>query len=316
MSAVKNVGEGPIENILKERAQNGAYNSFADFCSRVDLRTVNKRTIESLIKVGAMTSMGKRSQLLSVLDTIVTSAARAQKERAAGQTSLFDAAPDTGPKVFSGELTLPDIPEFPPKELLKMEKELIGVYMSDHPLNYAKQFIEKQADTNTDELKDKPPDEKVTLGGLFANKRKIITKSGKPMITGTFEDLNGQVPVVLFPGNYDRCAQYFIEEEIVILKGKVSFKQEEVQVIIDELIPYQASRSKTQALHISFKNIQDEIIMEKVKDTLANFAGTSPVYIHTDTKVIDTSKHFAVNLLSDLEMQLAEIIGAENVWQV
>jgi len=262
-----------------------------------------------------MESLGKRSQLLKVMDSVVESAARAQKERAAGQTSLFDGEHSMASSVFSQEITLPDIPEFPPRKLLQMEKELVGLYMSDHPLNHAQHFLQKDTNTLVTDLKEKESGEKVVLGGIITTVKKIITKSGKPMMTGTFEDLSGQVPIVLFPGNYDRCEMHFTEEEIVILRGKASFRQDEAQVVVDDLTPFKAEAHTLKALHVGLKNIRNPQLLEQIKETLAQARGIHPVYLHTDHGVVNVSAQNYVDMSPPLLEELKKVVGNANVWE-
>ena len=315
LTAIKNLGANAIENIIEERTKNGAFVSISEFCTRVDLKVVNKRSLESLIKVGAMGSFGNRRQLLEVMENVLSGASRAQKERSAGQTSLFDLGPTDSPAVFSQEIDLPDLLEFPPRELLKMEKELAGLYMSDHPLNHVQSLLERDTNTMVAEVKEKENGEQIVLGGLITTAKKIITKTGKPMITGTFEDLSGSLPIVLFPGNFDRCEMHFNEEEIVLLHGKVSFRQDEPQVVVDNLTPIRQDSNKLRALHLNIELVSDMQLLQTVQQTLTQFRGIHPVYLHTPRGVIATGPKNHVDLTPELTAKLVELLGKSSVWE-
>ena len=314
LTAIKNLGANAIENIIEERNKNGAFVSISEFCTRVDLKIVNKRSLESLIKVGAMGSFGNRRQLLEVMENVLSGASRAQKERSAGQTSLFDLGTSESPSVFSQEIDLPDIADFPPRDLLKMEKELAGLYMSDHPLNHVQSVLDRETNTLVAEVKEKENGEQIILGGLITAAKKIITKTGKPMVTGTFEDLSGSLPIVLFPGNYDRCEMHFKEEEIVILQGKVSFRQDEPQVVVDNLTPVRQDAQNLRALHLNIEHVSDMKLLENVQQTLAAFRGIHPVFLHTPRGVIATGPKNHVELKPELVQKLVELLGKSSVW--
>jgi len=314
LGAIKNVGDTAIKHILKERDKGGPFISFGEFCSRIDLRTVNKKVCESLIKVGAMSSMGKRAQLLEIYEKIIESISRSQKEQAKGQISLFEIDNNVASTVFSQEVQLPDIPEFSINTLLKMEKELTGLYISDHPLNQVKHILSQKNNTNSIDLKSKKTEEKINIGGIVANTRKIITKNGSQMLTGTLEDLWGHVPFVVFPGNYDNCVKYLQEENLITLHGKIKTKNDELQIIVTEVTPL-SKNHKQKALHINIKNISDLKIIEQIKEILTKYQGPESVYIHTKEKVINVGINYYVTLSNkELVNKIAMITGKGNVW--
>ena len=219
LGAIKNVGWAAIEEILNNRSKCGTFTSLSDLTEKVDLRVVNKRVMESLIKSGALDSFGGRAQQLTVLDVIIDNASKIKKEKKRGMISLFEGSKET----FSlhSNYPLPEIEEFSTREKIGFEKELMGLYISDHPLNQFRQKLGKAITASVQELGNKKEGEGVIMGGIITNVRKIITRNHKQMMILQLEDFTGKVSVVIFPGpSYDRCSPFAIEDSIVLVKGK------------------------------------------------------------------------------------------------
>ena len=194
--AVKNVGQGAIESIIAAREEGGPFRSFADFCNRIDLRLVNKRVLESLVKVGALNALGHPAQLLLALDDVLAAAQADQRERASGQISFFDLAAEPA----ALEAPLPAATEVPVRERLRWEKELLGLYLSDHPLGEVAERIGRFVTAYSGELKDESLDgQRVVVGGVVTGVRTVVTKARSTMAVATLEDLQGSVEVVVFP---------------------------------------------------------------------------------------------------------------------
>ena len=238
--AVKNVGQGAIESIIAAREAEGPFRSFADFCNRIDLRLVNKRVLESLIKVGALNAFGHPAQLLVALDDVLAAAQADQRERASGQISFFDLAAEPS----SLEAPLPAATEVPVRERLRWEKELLGLYLSDHPLGEVAERIGRFVNAYSGELKDETLDgQRVVIGGVVTGVRTIITKSRSTMAVATLEDLQGSVEVVIFPKLHEQTGPTWQEGAILLVGGRIDHRGEEVSLLADLVRDFDAAEA-------------------------------------------------------------------------
>ncbi len=233
LSAVKNVGSAAISTILEARSS-GEFKNMGDFCSRVDLAKVNKKTLESLIKAGAFDDFGKRAALLSSISDIVSSITKKPTKKPVNQISLFGDIPQVAPKTFS-ENDILDIEDFTDSEKLAFERELLGFFLSDHPLNQKLNTLFTFATHKISELAEGKNGTRVKIGGLVSTVKKIFTKrSNEEMAFVTLEDHVGvSIECVVFPKTYERAKQYLVKDAIVVVEGKLDFK-EEIPVIIVE----------------------------------------------------------------------------------
>jgi DNA polymerase-3 subunit alpha len=228
--AVKNVGQGAVESMIATREKDGPFRSLADFCGRVDLRLVNKRVIESLIKVGALDALGHPAQLLAVLDEVLATAQVEQRERASGQISLFDMAAE--PAML--EAPLPSVSEVPVRERLQWERELLGLYLSDHPLGEVAERLGRLVTAYSGELKDESLDgQRIVAGGVVTGLRTVVTKARSTMAIATLEDLQGSIEVVIFPRLYEQTAPTWREGAILLVAGQVDHRGDEVSLLAD-----------------------------------------------------------------------------------
>jgi DNA polymerase-3 subunit alpha len=227
--AIKNVGQGAIESILETRATGGDFRSLADFCSRVDLRLANRRVLESLIKVGALGRFGHPAQLLLALDDAMAAGQAEQRDRLTGQTSLFDTSAE--PAML--ERPLPDATEAPLRERLRWEKELLGLYLSDHPLGEVTDRIGRFATAYSGELGEELDQQRVVLGGVVTGMRRVITKARATMGVATLEDLQGSLEVIVFPKVLEQTAETWQEEAILLVAGRVDHKGDGVVLLAD-----------------------------------------------------------------------------------
>ena len=240
LMAVKNVGQGAIESIIAAREGEGSFRSFADFCNRIDLRLVNKRVLESLAKVGALNAFGHPAQLLLALDDVLAAAQADQRERASGQISFFDLAAEPG----SLEAPLPAATEVPVRERLRWEKELLGLYLSDHPLGEVAERIGKFVTAYSGELKDEALDgQRVVVGGVVTGVRTVITKTRSTMAVATLEDLQGAVEVVIFPKLHEQTGPTWQEGAILLVAGRIDHRGEEVSLLADLVRDFDAAEA-------------------------------------------------------------------------
>ncbi|BAL99069.1 MULTISPECIES: DNA polymerase III subunit alpha [Caldilinea] len=233
MAAIKNVGEGPVRVIIKAREEGGPFKSLEDFCDRVDLRQVNKRALECLIKAGALDRFGKRSQLLAVLDQMVSASAAVHDARESGQLSIFDMLGATREEAHVSPIKLPDIEEVKGREKLQWEKELLGVYSISHPLHQLKIDFKRITTCSCAELDERYDGKGVTLAGVITNVRVINTKKGDQMAFVQLEDLQGGCEVVFFPKTYAEYKEKLITDSVVIVKGKAQTREGQTTLLAD-----------------------------------------------------------------------------------
>lgn len=237
MAAIKNVGEGPVNVILAAREEGGPFTSLEDLCDRVDLRQVNKRALESLIKAGALDRFGKRSQLLAVLDQMMAHSAGIHSARASGQMSIFDLLGESTP-MEAPPIKLPDIDEVKGRERLQWEKELLGVYTMSHPLQHLSIDVEQIVTCACNELDERYDGKNVTMIGMIADVRTITTKKGDPMAFMHIEDLKGQCEVVVFPKAYAQYKDKLELDSVVLIKGQAQTRNGQTNLLADTIQTY------------------------------------------------------------------------------
>ncbi len=241
LNAIKNVGEAAVEAIIRGRDAHGDFTSLYDFCRNVDLRPVNKKTIECLIKTGAMDAYGTRSAQLSVLEQIMQAAGAEQKSKESGQSSLFEIlaaeATEDDPNAGNTEIPVPNLPEINKKELLGWEKELLGFYLTEHPLKEALEKINPVINKKIGEISMESDSGKyVRVGGALAECRKITTKaSGQEMCFITVEDDTGKHEGVVFPRLYAETKFFWEQDRILIMEVKVENREDKISLIVDKV---------------------------------------------------------------------------------
>ncbi len=227
--AIKNVGENIVDTILEERKQNGPFASFADFVSRIDSKDFNKKSMEALIKTGAFDLLEERGKLLNNLEDILSFNREIRKGKASTQVSLFATITVAAPA-----FQLKDGPPIPDKQKLDWEKELLGLYISSHPLENVKSYLAKKA-LPINQLKDQFPRQKIRIGGIISSIKKILTKNGQPMLFVKIEDLTDKAEVVVFPTIFEKFGSAFQENKIVLITGKVDFRDNSPKIICEEI---------------------------------------------------------------------------------
>lgn len=236
LAAIKNVGKNVIDKIVEEREKNGEFKSLTDFYERMESKDTNKRSIESLILAGAFDCFGaKRSQYMAVYKQIADGIAMNKKKNIAGQIDLFGMAMDTEEPVTTQDI-LPNVPEFDMKEILNYEKEVLGIYLSGHPLDKVSNVLERYTSNKAVSLEITEESEvfdgqKVVVGGLLTESRVIFTKNNKKMAFITIEDTTGTIECIIFPMLYEEFAR-LNESEVFIIKGRISIKEDEAAVVI------------------------------------------------------------------------------------
>lgn len=240
LSAVRNLGEGAIECILAARAKDGDFKSLADFCDRVDLRTVNRRALEALIHCGAFDSLeNNRKQLIDDLDLVMSWAGKRAQDRLSGQGNLFNFFDGVENASFGLESApkAPKTKDFLPSEKLKIEKELLGFYVSDHPLKSVQKIGQIFEPISLTDLESQSAKASVSAIVLLNSVKIVITKKGDQMAILQLEDISDQAEAVVFPEAYQRISSHLVDEARLIIWGKVDRKDDKVQLIIDDAEP-------------------------------------------------------------------------------
>ena len=228
LGAIKNLGEAAVEVALDEREKDGPFRDLNDFAQRVDLRALGKRGLECLIKVGALDAFGSRVALLAALERIVAISSNHARAAEAGQLSLFGAA--TG---VEERISLPDVQNVDRREMLNWERELVGLYVSDHPLTPFQATLAKIVSHFSGQLSEAAHEEKVRVAGLVTNVRPYVTKTGKPMGFVTMEDIQGNIELVLFPRTWEKTREQLAVGQIIIVDGKVDTSNTPPKVLVD-----------------------------------------------------------------------------------
>jgi DNA polymerase III subunit alpha len=256
LSAVRNVGQGAIEAILQSREQDGPIKSLSDLCDRIDSRTVNRRALEALILSGAMDKLEpNRNQLMHDLELVLEWAQSRAKDRAVGQGNLFDlfGTPDTPDTTHSFESApkAPAVEDYPSQEKLKLEKDLLGFYISDHPLKSIQQAARVLAPINLSDLADKS--DSVTLSAIvmISTLKPVVTKKGDRMAVLQIEDLSGHADAVVFPKTFARIGHLIAVDTRLMVWGKVDRKDDRIQFIVDDAEPIEEVRMVTVELEPS-----------------------------------------------------------------
>lgn len=246
MGSIKNVGTAVVDDIVKEREQNGKFESFTDFCERVASLTVNRKCIESLIKAGCFDEFGKtRSTLTASFDDILDTINSSRKEKMENQVSVFDLMDTSGQEKESKQYVFHELEEFDMKDYLSMEKEMLGIYLSGHPLENFKTKIAKTTTINsleiaeidtelqeTGDLKKYKEDEYIKTAGIISKVKKKITKNNSQMCFVTIDDLYGSFEVIVFESVFNKCSYAIEEEKIVFVEGRLSIREDEPTKII------------------------------------------------------------------------------------
>ena len=235
--AVKNVGQGAIESIIAAREAEGPFRSLGDLCRRIDLRLANRKVLESLAKVGALSAFGHAAQVLEGLDDAIAAGAATQRDLATGQTSLFDVGA-TESMVL--ERPLPQAVEVPVRERLRWEKELLGLYLSEHPMGEVADRVGEYVTAYSGDLKsDETLDgQRLVVGGIVVATRTVVTRTRSTMSVVTLEDLQGSIEVVVFPRLYETTGPIWQEGAILLVAGRVDHRGEEVSLLADVVVPW------------------------------------------------------------------------------
>jgi DNA polymerase-3 subunit alpha len=288
LNAVKNVGESAVRSILAGREEGGPFSSIWDFCERVDPQLVNKRALESLVKSGALDStQATRRGMLEVLEDALSAGGRLHADRLAGQGSIFDSLEVGGETESGGGAHHRPIPseEFEKRELLALEKESLGLYVSEHPLDAVRDQLRRKTDCRMAEVERRRDGEIVTVAGIVAAIKQLTTKKGDPMVFLRLDDLSGSMEAVVFNSVYTAARELLEPDRVLVVKGRIDHKEGETKLIALELAPFEATADKGEVrLKLDARKAPAGTIRE-LAQVVRSFPGDAEVVLELETSV-------------------------------
>ncbi|MDD5423626.1 MAG: DNA polymerase III subunit alpha, partial [Candidatus Omnitrophica bacterium] len=319
--AVKNVGQGAIESIINVRGKSGKFKSIYDFTERVDIRLVNRKVIESLIKCGAFDSLGLfRSQLSAMIDKALEVAGGVQKDRSNGQLSFFDKFEDEEnfKKTYQD---IPNIPEWPENQLLANEKEMLGFYVTNHPLARFEKMLRTYSTCASTELRTRRDGDEELLGGIISKVKFTVTrKTSEKMAIVTLEDLDGDVEVLVFPSTFSKAANLIKQDAIVFVKGRLNLREDEPKIVSNEVAALESVKmryTKTVVIDLVTPGLETTTL-DKLKKVLSRYPGKVPVYLNfkkPDGKrtLVSINRTLAVEPHEGLVRDIEKVFGRDAV---
>jgi DNA polymerase-3 subunit alpha len=337
LAAIKNVGQHAVESIVGLRDADGPFKSLEDLCERTTaVQDVNRRVLESLVQSGACDTLGERAWLLTVLEHFINRAERDRKDREAGQTNLYDLIGSADEVVNNFGLAV-DVKPMLGEEKLRLEKELLGLYLSDHPLRRISAELAKLSDTQAVEVTSALQDTEVRVAGLVREVRRVVTRKGQIMAYATLEDLTGTVDVVLFPRVFEQARLLFEPDKVLVVQGKVDARAgstrasgssggpppepdmepevETASIVADmawlwddpECVPV----ARRQLVHVRIPN-SDAGLAERLEEVLARHPGADEVVLHVvvgSREVIVNADRYHVLAGPALAAEIDELVG-------
>ena len=322
MGAVKNVGENAVESLIKERQENGPFTGFIDFCERVDLKLVNKRMMESLIKVGAFDSCESmnRKTLLENLEMIHAHGSKRQEEKLLGQVSLF-AMEEADQNTTKARLDIQEVADFDDKEKLSYEAQLMGIFVSGHPLDRFQDVMGQLSSMPINEIQDLPGSDKreMVIAGMVSTRKNILTKKGDRMSFVTLEDLNGKIECIVFPKTFAEYEEILATDEPLIMTGNVNLAEDprkffpsKIQLLKDQ------AEERVTGVRINVKmNELNSRKLEKFKQVLLSYRGSVPTHLifeHEEGKArMPLGEEFLVNPTPQMAARINEVFNNNSV---
>ena len=335
LGAIKNIGEGPVQLIIDARKQDGPFKDLDDFCERIDLRQLNRRVLESLIKAGAMDIFGSREQLLEVIDRMMEKSA--QKHSNTQQYSMFDMDAFLQSEAnLSLSSSLPQVEAIPQKQLLLWEKELIGLYVSDHPLQHVSTALAQAVTAYCSEITEERTGQKATIGGIITSVRTILTRTEKQMAFVQLEDLQGAIEIIVFPKLYEETREMWQTDKIVIVTGSIDCKDGNSKILADSItdhvivgkaitegeakaLPVQRPTQRAQ-MHILVNRSDDETEdirrLQGIQEIIRKYPGDDPytlAIIGQGKRIRLAFPHATARVCPELQQALQKVLGMGSV---
>ena len=314
LSAIRNVGDGLVDLIVQERDKAGPFEDFNNFLERCDTSVLNKRTVESLIKAGAFDSFGHpRQGLLEVHEELISLTVSRRREHDMGVLSLFGDA-ESGP-VFDERPEIPDI-EFDKSQKLTFEKEMLGLYVSDHPLKGYENALARKTDSKIIELRELEDGGFVTAGGVVTNLSKRWTRRGDLMATFDLEDLSSSIEVMVFPKSMTEHGHKLLDDSVLLVKGRLDSREDSPKLICSELETFETSTANLgQSIQVDLPlgKVNEQTISE-IKQLLNNYPGDVKVFFRLgDRQLLRLTDDFSVDPSNGLIAELRILLGVDSV---
>jgi DNA polymerase-3 subunit alpha len=287
LTAIRNVGANVVDGIVAARTEQGRYEHFNDFLEKVPAQVCNKRVIESLIKAGAFDDMKhKRRALVAIHETAVDQFVDIKRNEAIGQDSLFGGLEEGGG--FGVSVTIPDIDDWDKMTLLGHEREMLGLYVSDHPLLGLEHVLSSGTDCTIGQLmldEDRPDGTPITICGLVTSVQRKITKRGDAWAMVTLEDLDGAIDVLLFPSSYQLAGPHLVEDAIITVKGRLSRQKDQPEIHGQEVTVPDLSDGPSGPVVISLPSTRcTPPVVEQLRDVLGTHPGMTEVRLRLLTR--------------------------------
>ena len=316
LSAIKGVGDKAVEALEKERDQNGSYKSIYDFCERIDLHMLNKGSIEAIIKAGGFDSLGNhRSQYTAALEAAISAGQSAQKDRNSGQMNLFGGVEEIA------EPTLPDIPEWDEQIKLQMEKEVLGLYVSSHPLAKHSTALRVFSNAKVNKLNEINDGSYVTIGGMISMVNIRTDKKDRRYAMIALDDLEGSVRVMVFSNQYEEYKELLEEDKVVFIQGKLDRSRDEPSILCDKIIGIEEAINKLAGkamISLSSDHYSSNTEIASLRECIVRNKGKIPLYfsvntVHGKKVTIKTGTGFGINPTHEFAEEIRNILGEGNL---
>jgi len=314
LSAIRNVGEGLVAQIVAEREAGGPFADFYDFCLRVSPMVLNKRSVESLVKAGAFDALGHpRRGLLMVFEQVIDRTLARRRERDLGIQSLFGELAEGPGSIVDERVPVPGL-EFEPAERLAHEKEMLGLYVSSHPLFGVESGLRRHTDCTIDELRELRDGEMRWVGGVVTSLSRKYTKRGDLMATFTLEDLQSAIEVFVFPRTMLDYGALLSDDAVICVKGRIDLREEPAKIVCMELKRPDLSPEATRPVRIKLDpSVLTGDCLARLKGLLREHPGSQPVLVHLDSTILRLPDEFRVDAGNGLVAELRELLGANGL---
>jgi DNA polymerase III subunit alpha len=316
LNAVKNVGESACRAIVRAREEGGAFASIWDFTERVDPQVVNKRALESLVKCGALDSTGSsRRGMLECLEQALAWGQKQQSDKLLGQGSIFDLGdPVGGDTGAARHHPVVSVAEFEKNELLKLEKETLGLYVSDHPLTPIRMELRRKTDCSINELERRRDGEIVVVGGIVGSLKQMTTKKGDPMVFAGLEDVTGSCEVVAFNSVYQHARELLVQDKVIVVRGRIDQKGAgETKLVAMEITGFEATPERREVRLKVDARIAPAGIVRELASLVKDFPGEAPVYVDLVTsmgsKLLELGPNYRVRPVPDFFAEVKQLLG-------
>jgi DNA polymerase-3 subunit alpha len=320
MAAIRNVGENVTESIVRTRDEKGRYASFGDFLAKIEQQVCNKKTIESLVKAGAFDSLGHtRKGLMYIYLEAIDAANEAKRADAIGQFDLFGSAPIEGSQITNVEIAIPQ-GEWDKSTLLAYEREMLGLYVSDHPLLGVEHLLRAAVDIPISQLSDDAiaHEQIISIGGLITQVQRKVSKQGNAWAIVTVEDLEGAQDVMFFANAYTTHALNLVEDRVVVVRGRVDKREEALRFTAIEMSMPDISQGPTGPLMITIESSRvTPPLVERMKEILRSHPGAREVHLRLDDGkgsgglVMKLDDDLKVTASPSLSADLKQVLGPD-----